>query len=88
MMFGLIFFWFNRKRIDSGDMGYLLVYYYISFMPTWLLSGMRYMSACYVLYLMLARFLNKRWKIWIFCFLNMVAWVLFGYVGFWKTKVY
>lgn len=45
----------RRKRESPGDMGYLLAFFYVSFVPTWLLSGPRYLSAAYALYPLLAR---------------------------------
>lgn len=45
----------RRRRERSGDVAYLLVFHYVCFAPTWLLSGPRYLSAAYALYPMLAR---------------------------------
>ena len=50
-----------RRRAESpADAAYALVYHYVSFMPTWLLSGARYASAMYPLYPMLARIPRTR----------------------------
>ena len=45
----------RRRRERPADAAYALIYHYVSYMPTWLLSGARYTSAMYPLYLMLAR---------------------------------
>lgn len=57
----LLLFLLAARRSHPGDMGYALVYFYVSTAPTWLLSGPRYLTALYVLYPLLAvRIRNKR----------------------------
>ena len=50
----------RRKRSSASDSAYALVYHYISYAPTWLLSGMRYTSGMYALYLLLAGVAESR----------------------------
>ena len=41
------------RRRRAGDLAYALIYHYVAFAPTWLLSGLRYAAGGYALYLML-----------------------------------
>ena len=50
----------RRRQERPSDMAYALIYHYVSYMPTWLLSGTRYTSAMYPLYLTLARMPRSR----------------------------
>jgi hypothetical protein len=88
IVFYPILLFFVRKRLRSGDVGYSLVYHYVSFMTTWLLSGLRYFSGDYVVYLFLSKMVNKRWKFWfVFC-VECLLFVCVVYVGLWHVKIY
>lgn len=50
----------RRKKQHPADAAYGLVYFWLSIMPTWLLSGTRYASAMYSLYPMIATIGKKR----------------------------
>ena len=50
------------RRAHPADGAYALVYAWISFSPTWLLSGPRYLMAMYALYPMLALIARGRWR--------------------------
>ena len=52
------------RRVHPADGAYALVYLWISFSPTWLLSGPRYWMAMYALYPVLALMAPGRWR-WI-----------------------
>lgn len=49
------------RRAHPADGAYALIYVWISFSPTWLLSGPRYLMAMYALYPMLAILGKGRW---------------------------
>lgn len=49
------------RRARPGDMAYSAAYYYVSLAPTWLLSGARYLSAMYSLYIALAAITENKW---------------------------
>jgi hypothetical protein len=49
------------RRAHPADGAYALVYAWISFSPTWLLSGPRYLMAMYALYPMLVLLARRRW---------------------------
>jgi hypothetical protein len=59
--FGLM--WATIRRAHPADGAYALLYAWISFSPTWLLSGPRYLMAMYSLYPMLASLVRgrRRW---------------------------
>lgn len=48
-------------RAYPGDAGYALVCFYVSVVPTWLLSGPRYLTALYAVYPLLALLLRRKW---------------------------
>ncbi len=50
------------RRAHPADGAYALVYAWISFSPTWLLSGPRYLMAMYALYPMLTLIARGRWR--------------------------
>ena len=50
------------RRVHPADGAYALVYLWISFSPTWLLSGPRYWMALYALYPALALLMKGRWR--------------------------
>ena len=50
------------RRAHPADGAYALLYAWVSFSPTWLLSGPRYLMAMYALYPMLALLLKGRWR--------------------------
>ena len=56
----LALFWAVWRRAYPGDMGYGLIYFYVSVAPTWLLSGPRYLTALYAVYPALAVLLRKK----------------------------
>ena len=83
----LLVLW-RRKKARPGDTAYTLVYHYVSFAPTWLLSGPRYAACNYALYPMLAGIPGRRRG-----FIAMLAaeCALLGYmtwIGLWLGKVY
>lgn len=78
----------HRKRTHPGDVAYTLVYHYVSFAPTWLLSGPRYASCNYALYPMLADIPKRRRG---FAVMMALECALLGYmtwIGLWLGKVY
>ncbi len=78
----------RRRREPVGDVAYLLVFFYVSFAPTWLLSGPRYLSAAYALYPLLAR-LPKSRKGFIALWAGECALLIYmSIVGLWHVKVY
>ena len=56
----LALFWAVWRRAYPGDMGYGLIYFYVSVAPTWLLSGPRYLTALYAVYPALAVLFRKK----------------------------
>ncbi|MEG0934674.1 MAG: mannosyltransferase family protein [Clostridia bacterium] len=50
------------RRVSAGDGAYALIYLYFAIAPTWLLSGARYLTAMYALYLLLAAVTRKAWQ--------------------------
>lgn len=78
----------RRKREPAPDIAYLLVFHYVSFAPTWLLSGPRYLSAAYALYPLLAR-LPKGKKGFAALLAGECALLVYmTVVGLWHVKVY
>ena len=80
--------WWRRKRTRPGDTAYTLVYHYVAFAPTWLLSGPRYASCNYALYPMLAGIPKGRRG---FAAMLAIEWALLAYmtwIGLWIGKVY
>lgn len=78
----------RRRRERPADVAYLLVFHYVCFAPTWLLSGARYLSAAYCLYPMLARITKGR-KGFIALMAGQCALLIaMGIIGLWYGKVY
>lgn len=50
------------RRVHPADGAYALVYAWVSFSPTWLLSGPRYLMAMYALYPMIVMLSKGRWR--------------------------
>ena len=50
------------RRVHPADGAYALVYLWVSFSPTWLLSGPRYLMAMYALYPVLVIIGKGRWR--------------------------
>jgi len=53
------------RRAHPADGAYALIYAWVSFSPTWLLSAPRYLMAMYALYPMLAILTKGRWRAWV-----------------------
>ena len=83
----LLVLW-RRKRQRSGDVAYTLVYHYILFSQTWLISGARYASGNYALYLMLADIPKKRWSFAVMLVLECALLAYMTWIGLWQGKVY
>ena len=82
-----VLFW-RRKREPVADTAYLLVFFYISFAPTWLLSGPRYLSAAYAVYPLLARIPKAR-KGFIALLAGECALLVYmAIIGLWFGKAY
>ncbi|MBR1822590.1 MAG: hypothetical protein IJ769_13350 [Clostridia bacterium] len=78
----------RRRREPAPDIAYLLVFHYVSFAPTWLLSGPRYLSAAYAVYPLLARIPKGKRG---FAALLAGECALLAYmtvIGLWYGKVY
>ena len=80
--------YFRRKRERPGDTAYALVYHYVAFAPTWLLSGLRYASCSYALYPMLARVPRKRLGFVLMLALEIALLAGAAWLGLWRTKIY
>ena len=78
----------RRKRECPGDMGYLLVFFYVCFVPTWLLSGPRYLSAAYALYPLLARIPRDKKGFGLLLAGECLLLIYMTVVGLWFGKVY
>lgn len=83
----LLILW-RRKRERPGDTAYALVYQYVAFAPTWLLSGARYASCCYALYPMLAGIPRKRRDFAVLLGAGIALLIYMTWVGLWNGKVY
>ena len=83
----LLIFW-RRRHEQPGDVAYALVYHYVAFAPTWLLSGARYAACNYALWPMLARIPRRRRTFVIILALECALLVYMTWVGLWKGKVY
>jgi len=91
----LLVLW-RRKRQRPGDVAYTLVYHYILFSQTWLISGARYASGNYALYPMLADIPKRRseaspsgrrgFVVMLAVECGLLAFMT--WVGLWKGKVY
>jgi len=77
-----------RKRQRPGDVAYTLVYHYILFSQTWLISGARYASGNYALYPMLADIPKRRWGFAAMLAAECGLLVFMTWVGLWNGKVY
>lgn len=80
--------WWRRKRERPGDTAYALVYHYVAFQPTWLLSGPRYAACNYALYPLLARIPKSRTGFIALLAAECALLVFMAYVGLWCVKVY
>lgn len=83
----LLVLW-RRKRQRPGDVAYTLVYHYVSFAPTWLLSGPRYAACNYALYPMLAGIPKRRRGFAVMLALECVLLAYMTWIGLWLGKVY
>ena len=78
----------RRKREHVSDTAYLLVYHYVSYAPTWLLSGPRYTAAAYALYPLLARIPRRKWQFAVMLLIECALLAFMTVVGLWRMKVY
>lgn len=78
----------RRRKEPVADTAYLLVFHYVSFAPTWLLSGARYLSAAYALYPMLARIPRGKKGFAALLAGECALLVFMTVVGLWHGKVY
>ena len=83
----LLVLW-RRKRQRPGDVAYTLVYHYVSFSPTWLLSGPRYASCNYALYPMLAGIPRRRRGFAAMLAAECALLAYMTWIGLWYGKVY
>ena len=83
----LLVLW-RRKRQRPGDVAYTLVYHYVSFAPTWLLSGPRYAACNYALYPMLADIPKRRRGFVILLVAECALLAYMTWIGLWLGKVY
>ncbi len=83
----LLVLW-RRKRQRPGNVAYTLVYHYVSFAPTWLLSGPRYAACNYALYPMLAGIPKRRRGFAVMLALECVLLAYMTWIGLWLGKVY
>ena len=83
----LLVLW-RRKRQRPGDVAYTLVYHYVSFAPTWLLSGPRYAACNYALYPMLADIPKRRWGFVVMLVVECALLAYLTWIGLWLGKVY
>lgn len=60
LAFGLMCF--SWRRVHPADGAYALVYAWVSFSPTWLISGPRYLMAMYALYPILVILSKGHWR--------------------------
>ena len=61
----------NRIRPCYG--AYALLYTYVAYAPTWLLSGPRYLTALFALYPMLAALSRRRWAFIFLAALSLIG---------------
>ena len=83
----LLIHWRGR-RARPGDAAYALAYHYVAFAPTWLLSGLRYATANYALYPILAGIPRRRWHFAAMLALEAALLAGMTWVGLWRGKVY
>jgi len=69
----------GMNRIRPGWGAYALLYAYMAYAPTWLLSGPRYMTAMAALYPLLALLSRRRWAFGVLAFLSLTGCVLLTY---------
>ena len=62
IVLGFVVMLISVRRAHPADGAYALLYAWVSFSPTWLLSGPRYLMAMYALYPMLTLLLKGRWR--------------------------
>ena len=78
----------RRRRERPGDVACALVYHYVAFQPTWLLSGPRYAACCYALYPLLARLPGSRKGFAALLAAECALLCYMTYLGLWCVKVY
>lgn len=61
------------NRIRPGYGAYALLYTYVAYAPTWLLSGPRYLTALFALYPMLATLSRRRWAFILLAALSLIG---------------
>lgn len=61
------------NRIRPGYGAYALLYTYVAYAPTWLLSGPRYLTALFALYPMLALLSRRRWSFILLATLSIIG---------------
>ena len=83
----LLILWRGRRE-RPGDVAYALVYHYVAFAPTWLLSGPRYAACNYALYPLLARIPRSRRGFAALLAGEGAALAYMTVVGLWLGKVY
>jgi len=83
----LLLAWRGRRE-RQGAAAYALVYHYVAFAPTWLLSGARYASANYALYPMLSGIPERRRGFVAMMAAQCLLLVYMTWVGLWLGKVY
>lgn len=57
----ILLHYLRAKKDNAGDLAYGWAYLYMTIVPTWLISGPRYVSGLYTLSPMLSRLARKRW---------------------------
>lgn len=67
------------NRVRPGYGAYALLYTYMAYAPTWLLSGPRYMTAMAALYPMLALLSRRRWAFALLALLSLAGCALLTY---------
>lgn len=80
--------WWRRHKERAGDTAYALVYHYVAFQPTWLLSGPRYAACSYALYPLLARLPKSRKGFIALLAAECALLCYMTYLGLWCVKVY
>lgn len=66
----------GMHRIRPGWGAYALLYAYMAYAPTWLLSGPRYMTAMAALYPLLALLTRRKWVFWLLAGLSLLGCIL------------
>lgn len=70
----------TANRVHPGDGAYAWLYLFSAFSATWLLSGPRYLMACYALYPMMALVTKKKWQDGVMTGTLLVLMVYFVYL--------